>query len=149
MRKIKADDIRAVGTLEQLFHWSYRSFPDNLQSAVLDTGASYTYSDFYGKTCALSDRMASEGIGAGEKVAVLSTNMPQWTMAFFSAVAFGRIAVPILPESAPNEIGNILTHSGASVLFVTKKLLANVPQEALDRLRLVFDIETFEVIGQE
>lgn len=149
MRNNKAEAVRTVATLEQLFHWSHRNFPENLQSRVLDGGASYTYSDFYRMTCSLSERMASEGIGAGEKVAVLSTNMPQWTMAFFSAVAFGRIAVPILPESAPNEIGNILAHSGASVLFVTWKLLNNVPREALCRLRLVFDIETFEVIGQD
>ena len=75
--------------------------------------------------------------------------MPEWSIAFFSIVPFGRIAIPILPESSANEVTNILNHSESKVLFVSKKLLPNVSQESLDKLTLVIDIETFEEIKKD
>ena len=137
-----------IDTLARLMSWSVKHFPQNLHSRMLDGGSSFTYSDFQDKTSALSETMVRSGIGSGSKIAILSANMPQWTMAFFSAVAFGRVAVPILPESSPLEIGNILKHSGASVLFVSKRLLSNVPETALESLRLVIDIETFGTVRE-
>ena len=32
------------------------------------------------------------------KVAILSQSMPNWSVAFFATVSFGRISIPILPE---------------------------------------------------
>ena len=137
-----------IDTLARLMSWSVKHFPQNLHSRMLDGGSSFTYSDFQDKTSALSETMVRSGIGSGSKIAILSANMPQWSMAFFSAVAFGRVAVPILPESSPLEIGNILKHSGASVLFVSKRLLSNVPETALESLRLVIDIETLGTVRE-
>jgi hypothetical protein len=31
-------------------------------------------------------------------VAILSQSMPNWSVAFFATVSFGRISIPILPE---------------------------------------------------
>ncbi|MGN1214843.1 MAG: AMP-binding protein, partial [Candidatus Cryptobacteroides sp.] len=113
-------------TLAQLFDNSTRKYASLLHSRVADGTGSYTYGQI--RTCCLdlSKQMAQFGIGPSDKVAILSQNMPQWTIAFFSAVAFGRVAIPILPESSPNEIGNILEHSGSKVLFVSQRLLPNV-----------------------
>lgn len=140
--------IRNVMTLSELLERSALLFGNNLHSAVLDTGLSYTYSDLSCTCRRLSDLMEKAGAGAGAKVAVLSANSPHWTMAFFSATAFGRIAVPILPESAPNEIANILEHSESSVLFVSRKLLSNVPETSLDKMSLVIDADDFGIISE-
>lgn len=136
-------------TLAQLFDNSTRKYATLLHSAVADGTDSYTYGQI--RTCCLdlSRKMAQYGIGPSDKVAILSQNMPQWTIAFFSAAAFGRVAIPILPESSSNEIGNILEHSGSKVLFVSQRLMPNVPKESLDKMTLVFDIETFSLIKFE
>ena len=68
---------------------------------------------------------------------------------FFTATAFGRVAIPILPDSSENEITNILTHSESKVIFISKRLLPKLSQECIDRLTLVIDIETFEIIKKE
>lgn len=137
-----------IMTLQELFNRSAILFGNNLHSAVLDTGMSYTYSEMSATCRRLSDLMDKAGAGDGAKVAVLSANSPHWTMAFFSATAFGRIAVPILPESAPNEIANILEHSESSVLFVSRKLLPNVPEASLDKMSLVIDADDFGIISE-
>ncbi len=138
-----------IDTLGKLYEYSTRRFADNRISQVIDTGKEYTYKSFKQSCDNLSKRLTQFGIGASDKVAIFAQNMPEWSIAFFSIVPFGRIAIPILPESSANEVTNILNHSESKVLFVSKKLLPNVSQESLDKLTLVIDIETFEEIKKD
>ncbi len=138
-----------IDTLGKLYEYSTRRYAKNRMSKVIDTEHEYTYEQFR-RTCEmLSKRLTQFGIGASDKVAILAQNMPEWTVAFFSTVPFGRIAIPILPESSANEVTNILNHSESKVLFVSKKLLPSVTQECIDKLTLVIDIETFEEIKKD
>ena len=138
-----------IDTLGKLYDYSTRRFAENRLSQVIDTGKEYTYKSFKQSCDNLSKRLTQFGIGASDKVAIFAQNMPEWSIAFFSIVPFGRIAIPILPESSANEVTNILNHSESKVLFVSKKLLPNVSQESLDKLTLVIDIETFEEIKKD
>ena len=138
-----------IDTLGKLYEYSTRRFANNRISQVIDTGKEYTYKSFKQSCDNLSKRLTQFGIGASDKVAIFAQNMPEWSIAFFSIVPFGRIAIPILPESSANEVTNILNHSESKVLFVSKKLLPNVSQESLDKLTLVIDIETFEEIKKD
>ena len=138
-----------IDTLGKLYEYSTRRFANNRISQVIDTGKEYTYKSFKQSCDSLSKRLTQFGIGASDKVAIFAQNMPEWSIAFFSIVPFGRIAIPILPESSANEVTNILNHSESKVLFVSKKLLPNVSQESLDKLTLVIDIETFEEIKKD
>ena len=138
-----------IDTLGKLYDYSTRRFAENRLSQVIDTDKEYTYKSFKQSCDNLSKRLTQFGIGASDKVAIFAQNMPEWSIAFFSIVPFGRIAIPILPESSANEVTNILNHSESKVLFVSKKLLPNVSQESLDKLTLVIDIETFEEIKKD
>ncbi|MBO4595164.1 MAG: AMP-binding protein [Bacteroidales bacterium] len=136
-------------TLRELFETSTERFARRRFSRFVDGGQAYSYAKFR-TTCDLqSQRLSRFGIKAGDKVAILSQNMPNWTVAFFTATAFGRVAIPILPDSSENEITNILEHSESRVLFVSKRLLPKVNQACIDKMTLVIDIETFELIKKE
>lgn len=138
-----------IDTLGKLYDYSTIRYANNRVSKVIDTDKEYTYAGFKAQCDSLSKQLTQFGIGASDKVAILSQNMPEWTVAFFATVPFGRIAIPILPESSANEVTNILNHSESKVLFVSKKLLPNVSRESIDKLTLVIDIETFEFIKQD
>lgn len=135
-----------IDTLGKLYDYSTIRYANNRVSKVIDTDKEYTYAGFKAQCDSLSKQLTQFGIGASDKVAILSQNMPEWTVAFFATVPFGRIAIPILPESSANEVTNILNHSESKVLFVSRKLLPNVSRECIDKLTLVIDIETFEII---
>ena len=136
-------------TLRELFENSTERYARRRFNCYADGTQGYSYSSFR-DTCDLqSQRLSRYGISAGDRVAILSQNMPNWTVAFFTATAFGRVAIPILPDSSPNEINNILRHSETKVLYVSQRLLPNVPQECLDALTLVIDIETFAIIRKD
>lgn len=138
-----------IDTLGKLYDYSTIRYANNRVSKVIDTDKEYTYAGFKAQCDSLSKQLTQFGIGASDKVAILSQNMPEWTVAFFATVPFGRIAIPILPESSANEVTNILNHSESKVLFVSKKLLPNVSREGIEKLTLVIDIETFEFIKQD
>jgi len=136
-----------VDTLAKLYEYATTVYSKNQYTQWYDTKeGGYTYSSFKAKCDGLSKKLTQYGIGAGDKVAILSQSMPNWSVAFFSIVPFGRIAIPILPDSSENEVTNILDHSESKVIFVSQKLASKVTQECRDKMTLVIDIDTFEVI---
>jgi long-chain acyl-CoA synthetase len=136
-----------IDTLAKLYDYATTVYSKNQYTQWYDTKeGGYTFSSLKGKCDSLSKKLTQYGIGAGDKVAILSQSMPNWSVAFFSIVPFGRIAIPILPDSSPNEITNILEHSESKVIFVSQKLASKVSQECRDKMTLVIDIDTFEVI---
>ncbi|MBE6217033.1 MAG: long-chain fatty acid--CoA ligase [Bacteroidales bacterium] len=136
-----------VDTLGKLYEFATTVYAKNQYTQWYDTKeGGYTYASFKGKCDSLSKKLTQYGIGAGDKVAILSQSMPNWSVAFFSIVPFGRIAIPILPDSSENEVTNILTHSESKVIFISQRLASKLSQECRDKMTLVIDIETFEVI---
>ncbi|MBQ7734334.1 MAG: AMP-binding protein [Bacteroidales bacterium] len=133
-------------TLNRVFQYATSKYSNRIMSQFVDGGQKYTYAAFRKRCNELSDKMLRFGISAGDKVAIWSQNMPNWTLAFFAATAFGRVAVPILPNSSENEVNNILAHSESKVIFISQKMLPKLSQESRDRLTLVIDLETLDFV---
>jgi long-chain acyl-CoA synthetase len=136
-----------VDTLAKLYEYATTVYSKKQYTQWYDTKeGGYTFNEFKSKCDSLSKKLTQYGIGAGDKVAILSQSMPNWSVAFFSIVPFGRIAIPILPDSSENEVTNILEHSESKVIFVSQKLASKVSEECRNKLTLMIDIETFEVL---
>ena len=129
-----------------MFEYSTSTFPRREVSSFVEGGQQYTYAQFRDKCENLSRLLSTFGIGAYDKVAILSENMPNWAIAFFATTAYGRISVPMLQELSSNEITNILNHSESKAIFVSKKQLHKLDESVMEHLNLVIDIETFEFI---
>ena len=139
-----------VDTLAKLYEYATTVYSKNQYTQWYDTKeGGYTYSSFKAKCDSLSKKLTQYGIGAGDKVAIFSQSMPNWSVAFFSIVPFGRIAIPILPDSSENEVTNIINHSETKVIFVSQRLASKISQEIKDRMTLVIDLDTFEVIKSD
>lgn len=138
-----------VTTLAKLFEYSTDSFAKHPLSRFVEGGQEYTYESFKHRCTELSHRFNRFGIGAGDKVAILANNMPNWTVALFSCVPFGRVAVPILPDSSESEVTNILTHSECKAIFISNKMLPKLNGSIIEKLTLVIDIETFDLIKKD
>ncbi len=136
-------------TLAKLFDYATDNFAKRPLSKSIDDVQEYSYESFRHKCLELSHRFNRYGISAGDKVAIYSQNMPNWTVAMFSCVPFGRVTVPVLPDSSENELTNILAHSECKAIFISKRLLPNLSEEAKARLTLVIDIETLELINKD
>jgi len=81
-----------------------------------------TYNELSQKSGALIRLLEDLQIKPGDKISILSTNMPNWGIAYFAITFMGAIAVPLLPDFLPLEIENILNHSESKAIFVSEKL---------------------------
>ena len=139
-----------IDTIAKLYDYATTVYSKKQYTQWYDTKeGGYTYNSFKAKCDSLSKTLTQYGIGAGDKVAIFSQSMPNWSVAFFSSVPFGRIAIPILPDSSENEVTNIINHSESKVIFVSQKLAGKLNQECRDKMTLIIDMDTFEVIKSD
>ena len=146
-RRMKKMRERYVDTLAKLYEYATTVYSRKQYTQWYDRKeGGYTFSSFKTKCDNLSKKLTQYGIGTGDKVAIFSQSMPNWSVAFFAAVSFGRISIPILPDSSENEVTNIINHSESKVIFVSKRLVSKISKEVMDRMTLVIDLDTFDVI---
>ena len=86
------------------------------------------------------------GILPGDKVAILSLNMPNWATAYFSITFMGAVVVPILPDFSNTEVANVLEHSGAKTIFISNSLLSRIEGFKSEDLKTAILIDDFSLI---
>ena len=89
------------------------------------------------------------GICTGNKVAILSLNMPNWAVAYFSITFMGAVVVPILPDFSNTEVANVLEHSGAKAIFISNSLLSRIEGFKSEDLKTAILMEDFSLIFSE
>jgi len=132
------------------------TFPALFDNTVHKHGNSHAYS-FVGeepisyaaaakKISALTAFLEKAGVVPGDRVAILSANMPQWPLAYFSITFMGAVAVPVLPDFSVSEVCNVLEHSEAKAVFVSAPLLSKIEGNRPEVLETAILIEDFSVI---
>ncbi len=132
-------------TLKDLLDYSTTIYKDNKSFSYI-SNEFYTYGEFGDKDSFVSNLLTENGVNPGDKIAILSQNMPNWPVAFFAITAFGRVAVPMLPDFSEFEVQNVIEHSESEVLFVSKRLLYKVPKDIMESMSLVIEIDTMQII---
>lgn len=86
--------------------------------------------------------LASLGVKAGDRIAIISENRPEWSLADLAILSLRAVNVPIYTTQAVDQIRYILENSGAKMLFISGKKLFKHAEEAIraaDKLdKLVF-----------
>ncbi len=105
-----------------------------------------TYETVNKEVLALIAFLEKYEICPGDKVAILSLNMPNWGVAFFSVTFMGAVVVPILPDFSNTEVANVLEHSGAKAIFISTSLLSRIEGSKPETLKTAIQIEDFSII---
>jgi len=132
-------------TIPSMLNESVKNFANN-DSLVFVGEGNYTYKQMGKDVELLADLLTELNIKRGDKVALLSTNMPNWGVAFFAISVAGAVVVPILPDFHGNEIKAIIEHSGAKVLFVSEGLYGNVTDETSALIEQMILVDNFALI---
>jgi len=135
-------------TLKELFDNSCAKYADRIAISFVN-GTPMTYAEMkieVDKTISLLCRM---GVYKGDRVAILSGNMPNWCIAYFAITNIGAIAVPILPDFHADEVQSIIQHSGSKAVFVSQKLKTNIDNLQSEMLTHIIAIEDFSTISGE
>src|SRR5713101_4369195 len=86
----------------------------------------FTYTQFAGRVHRLAGALQARGIGAGDRVALLSFNCHRLLEAYYGVPEAGAIVLPLNVRLAASELSYILNDSGATILFVEKQFLGLV-----------------------
>ena len=124
-------------TLNALLQRSVMKYAERMALQNADGSATLTYGEFDGAVKALQARLASAGIGRGDKVALCSENMPNWGVVYFAVTTMGAVIVPILPDFHDNEIRHIVAHSQSRAVFVSVKKRDALDEESLNSLAML------------
>jgi long-chain acyl-CoA synthetase len=90
--------------------------------------------------------LEQQGIQKGDKVAILSANMPNWGIAYLAIANMGAVVVPLLPDFHVDELKTIVDHSGAKGVFVSKKLRSKLQKIDCKNLATCINIEDFSIM---
>lgn len=124
---------------------SVRKFGDKTALSLVGK-APYTYQQVQDISENVSKMLNVLGLKEGSKIAILSTGRPQWGIAYFSIVNYGKIAVPLLPDFSETEITTIIEHCDVAAIFVESKLYSKVEKISSEKLPIIINIEEFEII---
>ena len=107
-------------TLLEVLNSSAEKYAEKPAVSLIDS-TKISFREFKEKVNTVSNFLKSEGVIAGDKVAILSENMPNWAITYFAVTTIGAIAVPVMTEFSSNEVHHILRHSESKVVFASAK----------------------------
>ena len=136
-----------INTLYGLVRNSVEKFASRIAYSMFD-GEDVTYAEVGRRIARVQEILTTSGLRPGDKVALLSSNMPNWGVCYFAITSAGMIAVPILPDFSGEELDMIIEHSEAKALLVSDRLFTKLSRQTIDRLNVVVRTKNLGVIAQ-
>lgn len=91
----------------------------------------------------LSCALLAKGIRKGDKVAVISTNRPEWTITQMAVLQIGAVLVPIYPTITADDYQYILQHCEAKLVIMEGEIVMRKIQSVAANIPTLKDIYTF------
>ena len=136
-----------INTLYELVRNSVEKFASKVAFSMFE-GDDVTYAEVGRRIEKVQEILTGAGLRAGDKVALLSSNMPNWVFCYFAVTSAGMVAVPILPDFSGEELDMIIAHSEAKALLVSDRLFTKLSKQTIERLNVVVRTKNLGVIAQ-
>src|SRR5215204_2037893 len=88
--------------------------------------------------------LSSLGVKAGDRIAIISENRPEWSLSDLAILSLQAVNVPIYTTQAVEQIRFILENSGAKMLCVSGKKLFKHAEEAIRSVERLEKLIFFE-----
>jgi long-chain acyl-CoA synthetase len=116
----------------------------NLASIVFESAQKYpnemalacglSYQSLEAKIVTFGCTLQTKGLKPGDRVALMSENRPEFTVAYFAILAAGGIVVPINTLLSAREVAYCLEHS-QTILIVHSDLTCEIVRESVSRVQ--------------
>ena len=140
--------MRTYSTLKEMLESSGRRFGKRIAVRYVDGSGAYTYAQYIEKCHQVDSMLERFGFRGGDRIAILSQNMPNWSVAFMAITTSGKVAVPILPDSSSEEIDNIIGHSESGALFISRKMMPKLSPQIREKIPVLIELDTFRIMKE-
>lgn len=128
------------------------SFKENWTLPALtdygDQASTITYGDMARRIARLHLFFESQGVKAGDKIALCGRNTTTWVTVFMATITYGAVIVPVLQDFNAQDAQHIINHSESVMLFVSNSVFENLDFEALPGLRCALSIDNRRVLAE-
>lgn len=132
-------------TLKDMIIRTCEEYPNRPALSMIDEKP-INYSQVAAKIQEITDLLNESGIQKGDRVAILSQNMPNWGMVYLAITGMGAIVVPILVDFHLTEILHILKHSASKMVFVSVAQYEKIGYSELDPFPIMINMDTLQPI---
>jgi len=108
-------------TINELLEVSVRRYPERPALGMAFAPA-LSYQALSQAVHSLSAALLARGLRAGDRVAIVAENSPQWGMAYLAITGAGGVAVPLLPDFPAADIAHVLRETEAKFVFTSARL---------------------------
>lgn len=88
--------------------------------------------------------LAELGVKAGDRVAIISENRPEWSFVDLAILSLRAVTVPIYTTQAVEQIRFILENSGSKILFISGKKLWRHAESAVESVERIEKVVFFD-----
>lgn len=138
-------------TLDALYKRSIKSFAQ--ETIFTSPTQSFSYEALAKIVKTLQEDFKAKGIRQGDKVALLSENLPHWGMVYLAIATMGAIVVPILADFHNSQIRHIIRNSQAKGLILSSKkediFEENDSDDSFENLHFLMNIESLEFLKSD
>ncbi len=121
-------------------HWAQPSLSDF-------QGSTFTYADVARRIAKLHIVMSEAGVKEGDRIAICGRNCSNWVVVFYAIITYGCVVVPIQNEFRPEQIHNIVNHSGAKFLFIGDGADRNISFEEMPELAGIASLVKLKMVN--
>ena len=115
----------------RFLRYAQQQYPQ--RTAVVCGEERFTYAQLAERAGRLAGALRKAGVGAGDRVAFLSTNCHRLLEAYYGVIQAGAVLLPLNIRLAPQELAFVLNDSGTRLLFYQKRFL-NVVESLCPKL---------------
>ena len=134
-------------TIYELLHTSVEKFSNNIAFTMFG-GEDVTYREVMERVEQVQEMLLSAGLNPGDKVALLSSSMPNWGVCYFAVTTAGMVVVPLMPDFTGEELDSLLEHSESKALLVSDKLYTKLSKDSVAKLNIVIRTKNLSIISQ-
>ena len=117
---------------------------DALSYKIEETWKHLSGAEVIGKIKNIALGLAGLGVKAGDKIAIISENRPEWSLTDLAILSLRAVNVPIYTTQAVEQIRYILEDSGAKMLFISGKKLFKHAQNAVESVETIEKLVFFD-----
>jgi len=132
---------RLIGYIEQSIrqNWEIEALSNYREKG-------YSYKEIAENILRMHLLFKGSGINAGDKIALVGRNSANWCITYLSAVTYGAVIVPILPDFKPDDLTNIIVHSDSKLLYVDDKIYEQLDLTKMPEIAGVLSLDDFRLI---
>ncbi|MBQ5914437.1 MAG: AMP-binding protein [Alistipes sp.] len=134
-------------TIYELLHTSVEKFSNNIAFTMFG-GEDVTYREVMERVEQVQEMLLGAGLKPGDKVALLSSSMPNWGVCYFAVTTAGMVVVPLMPDFTGEELDSLLEHSESKALLVSDKLYTKLSKDSVAKLNIVIRTKNLSIISQ-